>query len=165
MTYPAQIDRRAFLLAASAGAMVLAAGPVLAADPYASSPFRKITDAEWKKRLQPAVYNILRQNGTEPPGSSPLLEEHRKGQFVCAGCELPLFRSDWKFESGTGWPSFYDVIRANVGERADHELAEPRVEYHCARCLGHQGHVFRDGPKPTGLRYCNDGLGLKFVPA
>jgi peptide-methionine (R)-S-oxide reductase len=165
MIQPSTLDRRRFLLAASGGAMILAAGPALAADAFATSPYRKISDAEWKKRLQPAVYNILRENGTEPPWSSPLLKEHRKGQFVCAGCDLPLFKSDWKFESGTGWPSFYDVIKANAGERPDHELAEPRIEYHCARCLGHQGHVFRDGPKPTGLRYCNDGLGLKFVPA
>ena len=166
MTQASLLDRRRVLLAGAGLALMAVAGPTLAAaDPYAGSRWRKLSNEDWKKRLQPAVYNILRQNGTEPPGSSPLLEEHRKGQFVCAGCELPLFRSDWKFESGTGWPSFYDVIRANVGERADHELAEPRVEYHCARCLGHQGHVFRDGPKPTGLRYCNDGLGLKFVPA
>ena len=160
---PASIDRRSFLLAASAGALVLAAGPALAADAYAASPFRKLTDADWKKRLQPAVYNILRENGTEPPWSSPLLKEHRTGRFACAGCDLPLFKSQWKFDSGTGWPSFYDVIDGAVGRREDHELAEPRIEYHCARCLGHQGHVFRDGPKPTGLRYCNDGLGLKFI--
>ena len=165
MTYTSPLDRRRFLVAASAGAMVLAAGPVLAADRFANSPYRKVSNEEWKKRLQPAVYNILREEGTEPPWSSPLLKEHRKGTFACAGCGLALFKSDWKFESGTGWPSFYDVIAENVGRKEDHQLAEPRVEYHCAQCLGHQGHVFRDGPKPTGLRYCNDGLGLKFVPA
>ena len=165
MTDASPLDRRRFLLAASAGAMVLAAGPVLAADRFASSPYRKLSDAEWKKRLQPAVYNILREEGTEAPWSSPLLNEHRKGTFACAGCGLALFRSQWKFDSGTGWPSFYDVIAENLGRKEDHQLADPRVEYHCAQCLGHQGHVFRDGPKPTGLRYCNDGLGLKFVPA
>ncbi len=165
MNHASRLDRRRFLQVASAGVMVLAAGPVLAADRFANSPFRKISDAEWKKRLSPAVYNILREDGTEPPWSSPLLKEHRKGTFACAGCGLPLFRSEWKFESGTGWPSFYDVIAENVGRKEDRQLAEPRIEYHCAQCLGHQGHVFRDGPKPTGLRYCNDGLGLKFLPA
>ena len=166
MTRVPQFDRRRLLLAGAGGVLAAAAGPALAAaDPYAASPFRKISNEEWKKRLSPAVYDILREEGTEPPWSSPLLKEHRKGQFVCAGCGLPLFRSEWKFESGTGWPSFYTVIDGAVGEKADHALAEPRVEYHCARCLGHQGHVFRDGPKPTGLRYCNDGLGLRFEPA
>ena len=166
MTHPSRLDRRRFLLIASAGALAMAAGPALGAeDRFANSPFRKITDAEWKKRLSPAVYNILRQEGTEQPGSSPLLKEHRKGTFACAGCGLALFRSQWKFDSGTGWPSYYDVIAENVGRKEDHALLEPRVEYHCAQCLGHQGHVFRDGPKPTGLRYCNDGLGLKFIPA
>ena len=160
-------DRRQVLMAVSGLALAAAAGPGLAlaaGDAFANSPWRKMTNAEWKKRLSPAVYNILREEGTEPPGSSPLLKEHRKGQFVCAGCGLPLFQSKWKFESGTGWPSFYDAIPANVGKKSDHLLAEERTEYHCARCLGHQGHVFRDGPPPTGLRYCNDGLGLKFVP-
>lgn len=166
MAHEALFDRRQLLLMGSAGVLALAAGPALAAaDPYANSSWRKLTDADWRKRLSPAVYNILREDGTEPPGSSPLLNEHRKGQFVCTGCELPLFKSNWKFESHTGWPSFYDVIPTAVGRKSDHALLEPRVEYHCARCLGHQGHVFRDGPPPTGLRYCNDGLGLKFVPA
>jgi peptide-methionine (R)-S-oxide reductase len=165
MTPGSLIDRRRILLAGTAAALATTAGRALAADPYASSPWRKYTDAEWRKRLSLAVYNILREEGTEPPWSSPLLKEHRKGQFVCAGCGLPLFRSNWKFESGTGWPSFYTVISGSVGEKADHALAEPRIEYHCARCLGHQGHVFRDGPPPTGLRYCNDGLGLRFEPA
>ena len=161
-------DRRQILFAVSGLALAAAAGPGLAlaaGDAFANSPWRKMTNAEWKKKLSPAVYNILREEGTEAPGSSPLLKEHRKGQFACAGCGLPLFQSKWKFESGTGWPSFYDVIPANVGKKSDHGLAEERTEYHCARCLGHQGHVFRDGPPPTGLRYCNDGLGLKFVPA
>ena len=168
MPHDSRFDRRQVLLAASGLALAVAAGPSLAlaaADPFAASPFRKLSNAEWKKRLAPAVYNILREEGTEAPGSSPLLKEHRKGRFICAGCALPLFESKWKFESGTGWPSFYDVIPANVGRKSDHALIEERTEYHCAQCLGHQGHVFRDGPPPTGLRYCNDGLGLKFVPA
>ncbi len=168
MPHASQFDRRQVLLAASGLALAVAAGPDLAlaaSDRFAASPFRKLSNAEWKKRLSPAVYNILREEGTEAPGSSPLLKEHRKGRFICAGCALPLFESKWKFESGTGWPSFYDVIPANVGRKSDHALIEERTEYHCAQCLGHQGHVFRDGPPPTGLRYCNDGLGLKFVPA
>ena len=168
MPHDSRFDRRQVLLAASGLALAVAAGPSLvlaAADPFAASPFRKLSNAEWKKRLAPAVYNILREEGTEAPGSSPLLKEHRKGRFICAGCALPLFESKWKFESGTGWPSFYDIIPANVGRKSDHALIEERTEYHCAQCLGHQGHVFRDGPPPTGLRYCNDGLGLKFVPA
>jgi peptide-methionine (R)-S-oxide reductase len=157
-------DRRAFLLATAVAA--LAPGVVLAADKYANSPWRKISNAEWKKRLSPEAYEILRQEGTERPFSSPLLKEHRKGTFVCAACELPLFKSDWKFESGTGRPSFYTEIPGALGKKTDKGLPfEVRTEYHCAQCLGHQGHVFNDGPKPTGLRYCNDGVALKFVPA
>jgi peptide-methionine (R)-S-oxide reductase len=138
----------------------------LAADRYATSPWRKISDAEWKKRLPPESYDVLRHEGTEQAWTSPLLKEHRKGTFACLGCGLPLFKSDWKFESGTGWPSFWTVLPGAVGTKTDHLLAfETRTEYHCARCLGHQGHIFNDGPKPTGLRYCNDGVALKFVPA
>jgi len=166
MAQACMFDRRRILLAVSGGALALAAGPALAAgDPYAASPWRKLTNAEWKKKLPGPVYNILREDGTEPPWSSPLLNEHRNGQFACAGCGLPLFKSKWKFDSHTGWPSFYDAIPGALGKKADYQLVEERTEYHCARCLGHQGHVFRDGPPPTGLRYCNDGLGLKFVPA
>lgn len=166
MANGAVFDRRQLLLGACAGVAAASAGSALAAaDPYAGSHWRKLTDADWRKRLSPAAFEILRQEGTEPAWSSPLLKEHRKGVFACAGCGLPLFRSDWKFESGTGWPSFYTVIPGAVGRKPDHKLAEPRIEYHCARCLGHQGHVFRDGPRPTGLRYCNDGLALKFTPA
>jgi peptide-methionine (R)-S-oxide reductase len=148
-------------------AVALAAAPaaLAAADPYASSPFRKISDAQWKQRLPGPSYLVLRQEDTERPGSSPLLEEHRKGTFACLGCGLPLFKSDWKFESGTGWPSFYTAIPGALGKKADLKIGVPRTEYHCAQCLGHQGHVFPDGPKPTGLRYCNNGLALKFVPA
>jgi peptide-methionine (R)-S-oxide reductase len=160
-----RIDRRSFLLTTA----VAAAAPSLAlaaADKYANSPWRKISDAEWKKRLSPEAYDVLRHEGTERPFSSPLLKEHRKGVFACAGCGLALFKSDWKFESGTGWPSFYTEIPGALGKKVDHGLPfETRTEYHCAQCLGHQGHVFNDGPKPTGLRYCNDGVALKFVPA
>ncbi len=122
-------------------------------------------DDQWKKELTPEQYDILRHEGTERPGSSPLLNEKRKGHFVCAACGLPLFSSDTKFDSGTGWPSFYDVIPAHVETKTDTRLGAPRTEYHCARCGGHQGHVFEDGPAPTGLRYCNNGAAIKFEPS
>jgi peptide-methionine (R)-S-oxide reductase len=158
------IDRRTFFL--TTAALAAAPGLALAADKYAASPWRKIGDAEWKKRLSPDAYDVLRHEGTERPFSSPLLNEHRKGTFACAGCGLPLFKSDWKFDSGTGWPSFYTEIPGALGKKSDRGLPfEVRTEYHCAQCLGHQGHVFNDGPKPTGLRYCNDGVALKFAPA
>lgn len=159
------VDRRAFLLGASLIAIGGAPGSALAADRYANSPFRKITDAEWKKRLPGPAYRVLRHENTERPGSSPLNREKRKGTYHCAGCALPLFKSDWKFESGTGWPSFYRVIPGAVATKTDYLIGIPRTEYHCAQCLGHQGHIFDDGPRPTGLRYCNNGLALKFVPA
>ncbi len=109
---------------------------------------------------------MLRQQGTEAPFTSPLLGEHRRGMFVCLGCGLPLFKSAWKYDSGTGWPSFWTEIPGALGKEVDHKLAlETRTEYHCAQCLGHQGHVFDDGPKPTGLRYCNNGVALTFVAA
>ena len=132
---------------------------------FADSPWRRISEAEWRERLSHQAFRVLRQEGTERPGTSPLNNEHRDGLYVCAGCELPLFRSQWKFESGTGWPSFFQVMEENVGTTQDLLLLQPRTEYHCARCLGHQGHVFPDGPGPTGLRYCNNGVALAFVPA
>jgi peptide-methionine (R)-S-oxide reductase len=150
----------AALLAATAPLSALGAG-----DPFAGSPFRKLTDADWKRRLPPASFNVLRREGTEAPFTSPLLNEHRAGVFVCLGCGLPLFRSQWKYDSGTGWPSFYTAIAGSLAKKSDFMLVEERTEYHCARCLGHQGHVFNDGPKPTGLRYCNDGVALRFIPA
>jgi peptide-methionine (R)-S-oxide reductase len=123
-----------------------------------------LTDAQWKQRLTPAQYNVLRHEGTERAFTSPLNNEKRKGTYVCAGCDLPLFSSDTKFDSGTGWPSFFTTLPGAVGTKRDFALILPRVEYHCARCGGHQGHVFDDGPKPTGLRYCNNGVALKFLP-
>ena len=110
-------------------------------------------------------FHVLRKEGTERPWSSSLNDEKRQGIYVCKGCELPLFRSDQKFNSGTGWPSFFDVIDPkNIGSKTDRKLFMARTEYHCARCGGHQGHVFKDGPAPTGLRYCNNGIAIKFIP-
>ncbi|TAH35622.1 MAG: peptide-methionine (R)-S-oxide reductase [Alphaproteobacteria bacterium] len=123
-----------------------------------------LDDREWKKRLSDQQYNVLRREGTEPPFTSPLNDEKHTGMFVCAGCNLELFPSQFKFNSGTGWPSFYDVIPGHVETRTDYKLLYPRTEYHCARCGGHHGHVFSDGPEPTGLRYCNNGAALKFIP-
>jgi len=127
--------------------------------------WKKLSDAEWRKRLTPAQYNVLRNHGTERPGSSALLREHRKGKFVCAGCALPLFSSATKFESGTGWPSFYEPLADAVETKTDRSFFMARTEVHCRRCEGHLGHVFDDGPKPTGLRYCMNGVALKFEAA
>ena len=121
--------------------------------------------AQWREVLPPDRFAILFEDGTERPGSSALNHEKRAGLYVCAACRLPLFRSQEKFESGTGWPSFTEPIPGSVGTRADLTLVWPRTEYHCDRCGGHQGHVFDDGPAPTGQRWCNNGLALKFVPA
>jgi peptide-methionine (R)-S-oxide reductase len=123
------------------------------------------TAADWRKILTPEQFDVLRQHGTERPGSSILNQEQRKGTFVCAGCQLPLFASATKFDSGTGWPSFYDPIPKAVGTSVDTQFAQTRTEVHCRRCGGHLGHVFDDGPQPTGLRYCMNGVALKFIPA
>lgn len=124
---------------------------------------RKSND-EWKAVLTPAQFHILREEGTERAFSSPLNTEKRIGQYVCAGCALPLFTSDMKYDSGTGWPSFSTSIAGRLETKTDFKLIVPRTEYHCARCEGHHGHVFDDGPQPTGQRWCNNGLALKFVP-
>jgi peptide-methionine (R)-S-oxide reductase len=122
------------------------------------------TDAEWRKLLPPASYSVLRQEGTEPAFSSPLDEEKRAGLYNCLGCDLALFSSKTKYDSGTGWPSFWAPLPNAVGTKNDLSLGEPRTEVHCRRCLGHLGHVFDDGPKPTGLRYCMNGVALRFIP-
>jgi peptide-methionine (R)-S-oxide reductase len=132
----------------------------------AAVDFEKLSlpKSEWKKRLPAAAYAVLFEEDTERPGSSPLDREKRKGTYLCAACLLPLFDSQAKFDSGTGWPSFFRPIEGRLGTRTDYKLILPRTEYHCARCGGHQGHVFDDGPPPTGLRYCNNGVALRFVP-
>ncbi|HEY1541506.1 MAG TPA: peptide-methionine (R)-S-oxide reductase MsrB [Xanthobacteraceae bacterium] len=122
-------------------------------------------DAEWHKLLTPAQYDVLREHGTEPPFSSPLDHEKRKGTFACAACDLPLYSSETKFDSGTGWPSFYQPLANAIGTTTDRSFLMVRTEVHCRRCGGHLGHVFKDGPPPTGLRYCMNGLSLKFTPA
>ena len=125
----------------------------------------ELSAAQWKEKLTAMQYKVLRKEGTERPFSSALNDEKRAGIYACAGCDLPLFNSDTKFDSGTGWPSFFNTIPNHVGTSTDYKLILPRTEYHCIRCGGHQGHVFKDGPKPTGLRYCNNGVALKFLEA
>ncbi len=140
--------------------LLLAKNAKVAADP---SPDRR-SDDEWKKVLPDDSYRVLRHEDTERPFSSPLDKEHRAGVFACAGCALPLFSSDMKFDSGTGWPSFFTTIPGAFVTKTDTLLMFPRTEYHCAKCGGHHGHLFDDGPAPTGQRYCNNGVALRFIP-
>jgi peptide-methionine (R)-S-oxide reductase len=171
-----RIDRRTFLTAGAAfGALAglttlgskgaLAAPMTTATATDTTIDFKKLSAAEWQKRLSPEQFYVLRKHGTERAGTSPLNAEKRKGTFTCAGCEQALFDAGTKFESGTGWPSFYQPLPNAVGETTDKSFFMTRTEVHCSRCEGHLGHVFNDGPKPTGLRYCMNGVAMKFSPA
>jgi len=161
------MNRRGFIsraLAAFAGAAALPRTPLAAAQAPKVEKLVKSED-EWRKLLTTAQFAVLREEGTERPFTSPLNNEKRKGTYVCAGCALPLFESSTKYDSGTGWPSFWDCIKGRVDTKPEGSALYRYFEYHCARCGGHHGHIFDDGPKPTGLRYCNNGVALKFVPA
>lgn len=159
------VSRRMWL-AGGAGLAVLAGLRWLHDGDVKAGTFEIVkNDDEWRRLLKPAPYKVLRQHGTERPFSSPLNAEKRKGTFACAGCGLPLFASETKFESGTGWPSFFRPLADAVGTTVDRSLIIARTEVHCRRCGGHLGHVFNDGPPPTGLRYCMNGVALTFVPS
>ena len=162
MTLPLSRSRRELLATIPFG---LAGLWVLSVQGAAASGSRiNKTPVEWMRELGPTRFQILREAGTEPPFSSPLNREHRQGVFACAGCALPLFSSSTKFDSGTGWPSFYRPLAGSVSTKPDHNFGMVRTEVLCSRCGGHLGHVFPDGPKPTGLRYCMNGLALEFAP-
>lgn len=141
-----------------------AASPAAATATAEFEPLKKDLD-EWRSLLDRAQFEVLFKEGTERPFSSPLNDEKRSGTFLCAACYLPLFSSETKYDSGTGWPSFFDVLPGRIGTKTDFKIGYPRTEYHCVRCGGHQGHIFKDGPRPTGLRYCNNGVALRFVPS
>ncbi len=170
------LNRRHFLGLGGAAAAAAGLAPLLAArsglaqaaspaapKPAATFPYT-LTDAQWRERLTQAQYQVLRRDGTERPYSSPLNDEHRPGTFACAGCAHPLFSSSTKFDSGTGWPSFWQPLPGAVGETRDRSFGMVRTAVHCANCGGHLGHVFDDGPRPTGLRYCMNGVAMTFAP-
>jgi peptide-methionine (R)-S-oxide reductase len=174
------IDRRTFAFGGSALVIAACSGASTAQTPTTDlSNERKtnvmtatdsnidwatLSKGDWQNRLTDEEFYVLRKEGTERPFSSPHDKEKRDGTFVCAGCALPLFKSEMKFDSGTGWPSFYTIIPGAIETKRDFKMVIPRTEYHCSRCGGHQGHVFKDGPRPTGLRYCNNGVALDFIP-
>ena len=159
------MDRKTFFGAGILGLATLAGmRGSTGRDVASQEPRLKKSKKEWRKLLKQDEFDVLFEEDTEPPFSHPLNNEKRAGTFICAACFLPLFDSKTKYNSGTGWPSFWDVIPGRVGKKTDYKIVFPRTEYHCIRCGGHQGHVFDDGPQPTGLRYCNNGLALKFVP-
>jgi peptide-methionine (R)-S-oxide reductase len=161
------MTRRALLLGGSSVALVAALWWAHGPDADAATATFEVTktDDEWRRLLKPATYQVMRRHGTERPFSSPLDHEKRKGIFACAACDLPLYSSETKFDSGTGWRRFYRPLPYAVGVSADRSLIMPRTEIHCRRCGGHLGHVFKDGPPPTGLRYCMNGVALTFKPA
>ncbi|WP_353203685.1 peptide-methionine (R)-S-oxide reductase MsrB [Sphingomonas sp.] len=158
-------DRRAFLTLSGLGAAAVVLFGCKGATAAAPETFELVlSDAAWKKKLSPAAYGVLRHENTETPFTSPLNDEHRAGMFACAGCALPVFSSKTKFDSGTGWPSFWAPLAGAVRTRVDSTLGFSRTEVHCRRCGGHLGHVFDDGPKPTGKRYCMNGVAMTFAP-
>ncbi|MCP1547492.1 MULTISPECIES: peptide-methionine (R)-S-oxide reductase MsrB [Methylorubrum] len=162
------MNRRQTLRAGASLLGLLAASrlPAVMAGPASAAAFEvEKSEAEWRALLSPAAYRVLREHGTERAYTSPLNGEKRPGRFACAGCDLPLFSSKTKFESGTGWPSFFETLPGAVGTQVDGAYGMRRTEVHCRRCGGHLGHVFEDGPKPTGLRYCMNGVSLRFEPA